>query len=125
MEGDSLGDVLQGDGLRVVISTLPTAAKFVLPEWLLDETKKRPIVFDVNYKPYYTDLLRQAEAMGCKFVRGSEMLWEQGVGQFELWTGRTAPYSVMKEVVLKNCLPENEKESTEQQSKETSDNKSS
>jgi hypothetical protein len=37
-------------------------------------------------------------------VRGSEMLWEQGVGQFELWMGRTAPYAVMKEVVLQNCL---------------------
>ena len=32
------------------------------------------------------------------------MLWEQGVGQFELWTGRTAPYNIMKEVVLQNCV---------------------
>jgi hypothetical protein len=33
------------------------------------------------------------------------MLWEQGVGQFEIWTERTAPYKVMKTVVLENCLP--------------------
>jgi pentafunctional AROM polypeptide len=38
------------------------------------------------------------------------MLWEQGVGQFEAWTQRTAPYSVMKAVVLQNCLPEEEEE---------------
>jgi hypothetical protein len=27
-----------------------------------------------------------------------------------LWTGRTAPYKVMKSVVLRNCLPEEEEE---------------
>ena len=65
----------------------------------------QPVVFDVNYKPYSTVLLQQAEAAGCTVVRGSEMLWEQGVGQFELWTERSAPYKVMKDVVLENCLP--------------------
>ena len=59
-------------------------------------------------KPYSTKLLEQAEQHGCVLVRGSEMLWEQGVGQFELWTGRTAPYAVMKSAVLKNCLPSEE-----------------
>jgi shikimate 5-dehydrogenase len=57
----------------------------------------------VNYKPYNTKLLQQAQSRGCYIVRGSEMLWEQGVGQFELWTGRTSPYSIMKKVVLSNC----------------------
>ena len=100
---DSVGDLYgesSGGQIRVVISTLPASAEFVLPQWLL---ATRPIVFDVNYKPYYTELLRQAEEADCIVVRGSEMLWEQGVGQFELWTGRTAPYSVMKQVVLQNC----------------------
>jgi shikimate 5-dehydrogenase len=105
----SLGELLnRGDEenrtVRVVISTLPAGAKFVLPEWIYDGLQEKPVVFDVNYKPYYTDLLRQAERMNCNFVRGSEMLWEQGVGQFELWTERTAPYRVMKEVVLSNCV---------------------
>jgi shikimate 5-dehydrogenase len=61
------------------------------------------VVFDVNYKPYTTKLLRQAQKANLDVVRGSEMLWEQGVGQFQLWTGRTAPYKVMKDVVLENC----------------------
>jgi shikimate 5-dehydrogenase len=69
-------------------------------------SSKYPIVFDVNYKPYSTNLLRQAEDNGCQVIRGSEMLWEQGVVQFELWTERTAPYGVMKGVVLRNCLPQ-------------------
>ena len=43
-----------------------------------------------NYKPYYwTKLLHQAESIGYLLVGGSGMLWEQGVSQFELWTGQT------------------------------------
>jgi pentafunctional AROM polypeptide len=105
-EGTSLGDALRempGSSIRVVISTLPAAAEFELPEWLV-VAEQKPIVFDVNYKPYNTKLLLQAESLGLKVIRGSEMLWEQGVGQFELWTGRTAPYGVMKMVVLENCV---------------------
>ncbi len=103
-EVKSLGDALpEGATIKVVISTLPAVAEFVLPEWLLE---KKPVVFDVNYKPYYTKLLTQCEEAGIQVVRGSEMLWEQGVGQFEAWTRRTAPYAVMKSVVLQNCLPE-------------------
>jgi shikimate 5-dehydrogenase len=110
----SLGSLLaeaaasdEGGQLRAVISTLPAAAEFELPAWILAPTAAaaKPVIFDVNYKPYHTALLRQAEAADCAVVRGSEMLWEQGVGQFELWTGRTAPYAVMKEAVLSNCRP--------------------
>ena len=110
---DSLGALLSENNgnVKVVISTLPAAAKFELPDWMLSSSVSLPIVFDVNYKPYNTALLLQATSKGCNVVRGSEMLWEQGVGQFELWTGRTAPYGVMKKVVLENCLPgEEEKE---------------
>ena len=107
---DSLGSYLKDGALKVVISTLPAAAEFELPSWILEKDDKGslPVVFDVNYKPYNTKLLLQAEKAGCTVVRGSEMLWEQGVGQFELWTERTAPYSVMKSAVLENCLPKKE-----------------
>ena len=99
--GGTVVESLDGiDPVQVVISTLPAASEFVLPESLL---ANNPIVFDVNYKPYTTSLLAQAEQSGCDVVRGSEMLWEQGVAQFELWTQRTAPYSVMKQIVLENC----------------------
>ena len=104
----SLGSILHSNPsnrVRVVISTLPAASNFELPSWLL-EGQELPVVFDVNYKPYNTKLLIQAGSAGCALVRGSEMLWEQGVAQFELWTGRTAPYGVMKQVVLDNCLEE-------------------
>lgn len=110
----SLRSILKGENIKVggsikvVISTLPAAANFELPEWMLLDTTNLPVVFDVNYKPYNTPLLLQAVRFGCDVVRGSEMLWEQGVGQFELWTGRMAPYGVMKKVVLENCLPKDD-----------------
>ena len=106
-DGKCLGNILKKEkgSVRVVISTLPAAANFVLPGWLVN---LRPIVFDVNYKPYQTELLSQAEGAGLSLVRGSEMLWEQGLSQFELWTKRSAPFSIMKAVVLKNCLPSEE-----------------
>uniref|UniRef100_A0A7S1BTH9 Shikimate dehydrogenase n=1 Tax=Corethron hystrix TaxID=216773 RepID=A0A7S1BTH9_9STRA len=88
--------------IDVVISTLPASVGVTLPEHIV---KSYPIIFDVNYKPFSTPLLEQALLHGCNVVRGSEMLWEQGVGQFEAWTGRTAPYGVMRDAVLKNCLP--------------------
>ena len=107
-QSKTLGDVCKEKDLkvRVVLSTLPAAAGFELPEWLAAD--KSTVVFDVNYKPYWTPLLRQAEAAGLDVVRGSEMLWEQGVGQFELWLDQDAPYDVMKKVVLENCLPKEE-----------------
>jgi pentafunctional AROM polypeptide len=105
-DGKGLKDFLfnSNNEIRVVISTVPAATEFVLPHWFLEGDRDKPIIFDVNYKPYSTKLLSQAEGCNCQIVRGSEMLWEQGVGQFELWTGRTAPYNVMKEVVLQNCV---------------------
>lgn len=111
-DSTSLGALLTKNNgiIKVVMSTLPAAVGFELPEWLLEGELPLPIVFDVNYKPYNTLLLLQASSKGCQIVRGSEMLWEQGVRQFELWTGRTAPYGVMKNVVLENCLPNDSEE---------------
>jgi len=112
---DSLGALLSENNgkVEVVISTLPAAVGFQLPEWMLSGRSPLPVVFDVNYKPYDTALLLQATGRGCDVVRGSEMLWTQGAGQFELWTGRTAPYGMMKRVVLDNCLSSGDEEMKE------------
>ena len=49
---NSLDNLIQVEDLAVVISTLPASVGFV-PDSKLLRTKK-PVVFDVNYKPYST-----------------------------------------------------------------------
>lgn len=54
-------------------------------------------VFDLVYRPRVTPLLALALRAGCPTVEGVDMLVEQGVRSFELWTGRPAPVEAMRE----------------------------
>lgn len=54
------------------------------------------VVFDMVYNPHETLLLKRAKEQGCSVIYGSEMLLEQAACQFEIWTGESAPRSVMK-----------------------------
>jgi shikimate dehydrogenase len=58
------------------------------------------VVFDMVYEPCDTPLLRAARAAGCRTIDGLEMLVAQAVGQFEAWTGRTAPTGAMTQAAL-------------------------
>jgi shikimate dehydrogenase len=64
------------------------------------------VVMDIVYNPLKTRLLAEAEERGLKTVSGVEMFVNQAVIQFELWTGRTAPRAVMREVVLAHLSAE-------------------
>ena len=59
------------------------------------------VVVDIVYNPVRTRLLRDAEAAGATTVAGIDMLIWQGALAFEKWTGRKAPFDLMKLVVLK------------------------
>jgi 3-dehydroquinate dehydratase/shikimate dehydrogenase len=54
------------------------------------------IVFDMVYNPRQTVLLKRAEAEGCTLIPGSEMLLEQAVSQFQIFTGQSAPKAMMQ-----------------------------
>lgn len=56
-------------------------------------------VMDIVYNPRETLLLEQARAAGCKIVYGFEMLLNQGILQFETWTGQKAPEDVMRKAL--------------------------
>ena len=56
-------------------------------------------VMDIVYNPLHTQLLRDAQAAGCHTIPGIEMFLHQAVGQFELWTGQSAPIAVMRNVL--------------------------
>jgi shikimate dehydrogenase len=53
-------------------------------------------VFDLVYNPQETRLLQQAHASGAKAIGGLEMLVQQGVLAFQIWTGERAPVGVMR-----------------------------
>lgn len=53
------------------------------------------IVFDMVYNPRETLLIKRAKAQGCTVICGAEMLLEQAVRQFEIWTGENAPRGAM------------------------------
>ncbi|MDR3089489.1 MAG: shikimate dehydrogenase [Desulfobulbaceae bacterium] len=72
-----------------------------------DETLMRPfslhqydVVMDIVYSPLHTRLLCDAAMAGCKIIHGLEMLLFQGVAQFELWTGKKAPVTAMRQALL-------------------------
>ena len=69
----------------------------VSPKWL------RPTltVMDIIYNPIETRLVKDAKAKGAQVVSGLEMLVYQGGASFEIWTGYSAPVSIMKESVLR------------------------
>lgn len=54
----------------------------------LDGLQKSSVVTDLVYTPLKTNLLEQAEAMGCVTVDGLGMLLHQAVPAFERWFGQ-------------------------------------
>jgi len=54
------------------------------------------LVFDMVYNPIETTLIRRAVQQGLTVIHGLEMFLEQSARQFEIWTGVTAPRTVME-----------------------------
>ena len=71
--------------------TSPVDPKFIKPN---------TIVYDIIYKPVYTDLLKKAKMANAKVVFGYEMLIAQGAQAFKIWTGLDAPIDIMKKALF-------------------------
>ena len=56
-------------------------------------------VMDIVYNPHETQLLADAKAAGCRTISGLDMFLYQAVGQFERWTGHSAPTQIMRSVL--------------------------
>jgi 3-dehydroquinate dehydratase / shikimate dehydrogenase len=57
-------------------------------------------VFDMIYDPGETRLLKMAKERGAQVIPGIEMFVHQAARQFEIWTGKPAPWDEMLRVVL-------------------------
>ena len=58
--------------------------------------------YDMIYRPAETPFLRAAAEAGCRTANGLGMLLYQGAKALELWTGKIAPISIMREALMKN-----------------------
>jgi 3-dehydroquinate dehydratase / shikimate dehydrogenase len=58
------------------------------------------IVFDMVYNPMETMLLKNAKEQGRDVINGLQMFLEQAAQQFEIFTGESAPRSVMEKAAL-------------------------
>jgi pentafunctional AROM polypeptide len=92
------------EDVDIVISTLPPDANFQLPTAFIarysspSSSITGPVLMDVVYG-MLTSLLKQAQELRWKSISGTEMVLEQGLVQFELWTHRRAPRDVIEGAV--------------------------
>src|SRR5438309_7672524 len=63
-----------------------------------DEIQAR-YVFDMIYDPPESRLIRLAKARGAQVIPGIEMFVQQAARQFEIWSGKPAPWDDMVRVV--------------------------
>jgi 3-dehydroquinate dehydratase / shikimate dehydrogenase len=58
------------------------------------------------YTPPETKFLKLAKAAGAEVISGAEMFVQQAARQFEIWTGKPAPWDEMLRVVGKALAEE-------------------
>jgi 3-dehydroquinate dehydratase/shikimate dehydrogenase len=63
------------------------------------------LVFDMVYNPLETTLLRHAASQGSTVISGLQMFLEQASRQYEIWTGASAPRSVMEKAAIEALSP--------------------
>jgi 3-dehydroquinate dehydratase / shikimate dehydrogenase len=56
-------------------------------------------LFEMIYDPPETKLIKLAKAKGVQVIPGIEMFVHQAARQFEIWTGKPAPWDDMLRVV--------------------------
>jgi 3-dehydroquinate dehydratase/shikimate dehydrogenase len=95
-------DALERLAWDVLVNATPVGSGAVPGECPVPPSALRPgtVVFDMVYEPRETPLLAAAKASGCATIDGVEMLVAQAVGQFEAWTGESAPVEAMTEAAL-------------------------
>ena len=83
----------------VIINATPVGMGNVRESPLSGEEINAKYVFDMVYDPIETRLLKLAKERGAETIPGMEMFVHQAARQFEIWTGKPAPWDDMLKVV--------------------------
>lgn len=62
--------------------------------------KNVEFVFDVIYKPWKTQFLKDAQKAGCKILNGFNMLFYQAVAAEEIWFERKYDENIKKQIII-------------------------
>ncbi|MBL6724750.1 MAG: shikimate dehydrogenase [Rubripirellula sp.] len=62
-------------------------------------------VFDTVYNPENTLLIKQAKRAQCRIITGIDMFVRQATYQYKLFTGKEAPYDLMKRTIKEATNP--------------------
>ena len=84
----------------VIINATPVGMGNTRETPLQDKEINARYVFDMVYDPAETRLLQLAKERGAQVIPGIEMFVHQAARQFEIWTGKPAPWDEMLRVVL-------------------------
>jgi 3-dehydroquinate dehydratase/shikimate dehydrogenase len=105
-QAQALARVVQGEALTLkqaqskqfdaLVHATPVGMVPNTDECLFPERIPGEVVLDMVYNPHETLLLKRAKQQGATVIPGAEMLLEQAVSQFEIWTGESAPREVMQ-----------------------------
>jgi 3-dehydroquinate dehydratase/shikimate dehydrogenase len=76
-------------GYDVVINATPQSPA------VAEQLAGAGLVYDLIYNPIETQFIKEARAAGCQLLGGLPMLAAQARRQFELWTGKTPPVTLM------------------------------
>ena len=83
----------------VIINATPVGMGNTKDCPLKDDEIQAKVVFDMVYDPVETRLVKLAKARGAQVIPGIEMFVHQAARQFEIWTGKPAPWDDMLRVV--------------------------
>jgi 3-dehydroquinate dehydratase / shikimate dehydrogenase len=91
----------------IVINCTPIGMHPNVDESPYNKSHLKPsmIVFDTVYNPESTLLLKEAKSHGCHTITGVEMFIRQAGLQFMLFTGREAPYQLMRDALKRAIGP--------------------
>jgi 3-dehydroquinate dehydratase/shikimate dehydrogenase len=84
----------------VIINATPVGMGNTRESPLQDKEINARYVFDMIYDPPETRLLKLAKERGAQIIPGIEMFVHQAARQFEIWTGKPAPWDEMLRVVV-------------------------
>lgn len=83
----------------VIINATPVGMGNVRESPLQEQEINARYVFDMIYDPAETRFLKLAKQRGAQIIPGIEMFVHQAARQFEIWTGKPAPWDDMLRVV--------------------------